>query len=1214
LANKTKIQVEVEAIATGFGAITKELEKVFANLGKVKVGPELIADFNKIKLAVDSLGDSFNTLITKANSLNTTSKNPFSQVFSTKDIEKFKQELASLQTQLKAVYGKTVSPSPQRPMGPTTTVGEKNFQQFIQKQKENIGLAKQQKVAAEAWIAANKKIADPAIINSTKEYIHTQDRVIAGLKEGRLSIRNFALSMGILKTQIKDLIFWQAQWYATKFLIFTPLQIGADVIRGFVAWQQSMQNAAAVSNYTQKEMEELKQTTLDIGRTTPIAAKAAASALLEFAQAGLSAATAQKLLPLASKMVIATQEDMKTAVSALTTAFYAWKLEAKDMPAVADQIAAAMADSKLKVEDLGTIFNYLGTMAKQAGLSVSETLTLVTVMSKAGVKPSTIGTGLTQAMVALTKMAPKLKAEFTKLKLDWREFQLPQNNPLEVFKKMADAGINLTAIFKGFETRAGRSVAAVVNQGLQMIEETEAKIKEKGFLDKAFETSMDAIENQAKRFKGIMESDIYAILDTSGTVVAKFLKTINDGLTGENGLIHVVRFVMGTATALVIIQLGKWIVSFAKVKAIIEAIKLLFTGAGFTAAISNPWVLAAVAVGALITVLLKLKDIFNDVKKSMGESTSEETLRSLSPFAIKQRYKMVGDLVERMEKTTAAGLPTDVQPGELSAVGVPGDLLLKGQTKALAALKKYQRDMWSQVWRISEKGPLNPPDVPTKTTSEDEDKVKDTWSKSLSNLNKAYSEKIKIIQEGEKQAQDILTASHRLQEISDIDFYAESLTIAEEANKKERDTLLQQREALKATYEKEAARAKPEKLQSMWEEYENKREEIGRRLLQIDTDNQKKRLDTHTNTILKLRELETKRLDFEATVAKTIYNREKEVADFRIDEEKKVREYLYGKKDFDPQKYYQDEMSYIKATYELEYALAEKEFNNWKERNYQKYELARQSPDNPNLLVEYNREEEIEYQARLERERKASQKFYSDTVEYARKASDDIRKIFSQGGGLFGGSLAVAQKTLRDLSKNTLDMAQNVSDAVTNISSTMESSFMDFFDHTSEGFLDWQKLITSILNDIVKELIRVYIVKQLIGGLQGFLGGGSTSGNAGMKWDPTAWGGNFGGSFAGGGRVSLNKAYIVGERGPELFNPDSNGTIIPNGGFGGSPTINIYNNNGSKVSTKTNSDNGKLEIDVMIDQLVAGKISKFGSASNKAMRQNFSASQRLTAR
>jgi phage-related minor tail protein len=41
-----------------------------------------------------------------------------------------------------------------------------------------------------------------------------------------------------------------------------------------------------------------------------------------------------------------------------------------------------------------------------------------------------------------------------------------------------------------------------------------------------------------------------------------------------------------------------------------------------------------------------------------------------------------------------------------------------------------------------------------------------------------------------------------------------------------------------------------------------------------------------------------------------------------------------------------------------------------------------------------------------------------------------------------------------------------------------------------------------------------------------------------------------------GGPVSSGTAYVVGEKGPELFVPGRSGSIVPNGGRGGN-TINL---------------------------------------------------------
>jgi hypothetical protein len=108
------------------------------------------------------------------------------------------------------------------------------------------------------------------------------------------------------------------------------------------------------------------------------------------------------------------------------------------------------------------------------------------------------------------------------------------------------------------------------------------------------------------------------------------------------------------------------------------------------------------------------------------------------------------------------------------------------------------------------------------------------------------------------------------------------------------------------------------------------------------------------------------------------------------------------------------------------------------------------------------------------------------------------------------------------------------------------------------GFI--QKYVAPFLSGVFKIAIQgigiaisavVDVVGALIRGFQTLISLGSKIGGA--------IGGMFGGGRATGGPVAGGTTYLVGEKGPELFTPSGNGTIIPNGAFGGksSNTINI---------------------------------------------------------
>ena len=47
----------------------------------------------------------------------------------------------------------------------------------------------------------------------------------------------------------------------------------------------------------------------------------------------------------------------------------------------------------------------------------------------------------------------------------------------------------------------------------------------------------------------------------------------------------------------------------------------------------------------------------------------------------------------------------------------------------------------------------------------------------------------------------------------------------------------------------------------------------------------------------------------------------------------------------------------------------------------------------------------------------------------------------------------------------------------------------------------------------------------------------------------------FGGFLANGGPAQAGRSYIVGEEGPELFTPNTSGTVSPNSSLGGSTNI-----------------------------------------------------------
>jgi hypothetical protein len=133
---------------------------------------------------------------------------------------------------------------------------------------------------------------------------------------------------------------------------------------------------------------------------------------------------------------------------------------------------------------------------------------------------------------------------------------------------------------------------------------------------------------------------------------------------------------------------------------------------------------------------------------------------------------------------------------------------------------------------------------------------------------------------------------------------------------------------------------------------------------------------------------------------------------------------------------------------------------------------------------------------------------------------------------------------------------QRWSNSVQSAALGIATSFADTFaTMVMSGELTMQSL-GQIFVDLAKQIVGMIIkaavlaaVLQMTGlGAAAQAGGGIFSGGTGFK---DILGGMMGGAFADGGNPPVGKMSLVGERGPELFVPKGQGTIIPNNALGG---------------------------------------------------------------
>jgi len=291
----------------------------------------------------------------------------------------------------------------------------------------------------------------------------------------------------------------------------------------------------------------------------------------------------------------------------------------------------------------------------------------------------------------------------------------------------------------------------------------------------------------------------------------------------------------------------------------------------------------------------------------------------------------------------------------------------------------------------------------------------------------------------------------------------------------------------------------------------------------------------------------------------------------------------------------------------------------------------------------------------------AMKQSYVPAVNEAAGATDEMNKKVAEGKAIYSATRtpieayiitmeklnellkagAIDQDTYGRASKQALDEMNNAVEKTKDGFEELQQAIEGWGKDSAEAIVDFamtgKSSFSDMIQSMIKDLAKMILYQQIMKPLAGAISSGSSG------WLSLLVG--FAGSlFGGGGSTSIpagvglwHKGGLVGYDNPQtrFVNPalfagaprlhkglapdeypailQRGETVTPKGGST-APTINIINNAGAEISTDMQEVNGGMQIDVMIDQVVARKMGTFGSSSNKVLRSNFSAKERLVGR
>lgn len=313
-------------------------------------------------------------------------------------------------------------------------------------------------------------------------------------------------------------------------------------VKKFADFDAQMSQVQALSHGSADEMRQLADAALTMGQNIGFSATQVADAETELVKAGISL---KNILGGALKgsldLAAAGQIDVGQATEIATIALTQFNLAGKDVPHVADLLAAGADKALGGVGDLGEGLKSGGLIAAQFGVSLDETVGTLSAFANAGLLGETAGTGLRQMLLKLG--APSAAASKTMADLGINIYDTNGQfvgmaglaGQLHDKMKDLDPATRNAAMATIFGAKAIQGANVLYAEGAKGIAKWTNEVNDQGFATEQARAKMDNLNGDVKKFGAAVD-----------TALIKSGSGANDTLRGlTQSLTDVAKFVGG---------------------------------------------------------------------------------------------------------------------------------------------------------------------------------------------------------------------------------------------------------------------------------------------------------------------------------------------------------------------------------------------------------------------------------------------------------------------------------------------------------------------------------------------------------------------------------------------------------------------------------------------------------------------------------------------
>ena len=304
---------------------------------------------------------------------------------------------------------------------------------------------------------------------------------------------------------------------------------GAAASKSFADVDKTMQLTNKTMGNTAEQAEMLSQAMKEAAANSTFGMEEAATATLNFARAGLTAAEAAEALAPAMNLAAGEGGNLETVSAGLVATINGFGDTFDQTAKYADVFAAACNNSALDIDSLASSMSIAAPVFKAAGYSVEDAALYMGVMANAGIDANTAATALKTGMARLAKPSKEAAEALKKYGIEVFDANGKMKDSLTVQKE-------LNAAFKDLSSKEQLAAAsaifgknqmsnwlALINTAPEEVSKLSASLKDcAGTTDEMADAMMSGFGGSIERLK----SSIDVLMTTMGELTAEAIMPI----------------------------------------------------------------------------------------------------------------------------------------------------------------------------------------------------------------------------------------------------------------------------------------------------------------------------------------------------------------------------------------------------------------------------------------------------------------------------------------------------------------------------------------------------------------------------------------------------------------------------------------------------------------------------------------------------------------